>query len=61
LNWAAPLLALPPIQGKITAAHVLLDNQSITFTQNADGVVLKLPSPSQDETDRVIVLSLGAK
>jgi len=61
LNWAATLLALPPIQGKITAAHVLLDNQPITFTQNADGVVLKLASPSKDETDRVIVLSLGGK
>ena len=59
LNWAAPLLALPPIQGKINAAHVLLDNQPITFTQNADGVVLKLASPSKDETDRVIVLALG--
>ncbi len=59
LNWAAPLLALPPIQSKVTAARVLLDNHSVTFTQNADGVVLKLPSPSQDETDRVIVLSLG--
>jgi len=59
LNWAAPLLALPPIQDKIVAAHVLLDNQPITFTQNADGVVLKLPSPSRNETDRVIVLALG--
>jgi len=31
--------------------------QSITFTQNANGVVLKLPSPNQNETDRVIVLA----
>jgi len=59
LSWAAPLLALPPIQGKITAAHALLDNQPITFTQNADGVVLKVPAPTQNETDRVIVLALG--
>ena len=59
LNWAAPLLALPPIQDKIIAAHVLLDNQSITFTQNADGVVLKLPSPTQNQTDRIIVLALS--
>jgi len=53
------LLALPPIQGKIVAAHVLLDNQSITFAQNADGVVLKVPAPTQNETDRVIVLALS--
>jgi alpha-L-fucosidase len=59
LNWAAPLLALPPIQGKIVAAHVLLDNHSIDFTQNTDGVVLKVPSPTQNETDRVIVLALS--
>ena len=59
LNWAAPLLALPPVQGKVVAAHVLLDNQSMDFTQNADGLVLKVPSPTRDETDRVIVLSLA--
>ncbi len=59
LNWAAPLLALPPVQSKISAAHFLLGNREIDFTQNADGVVLKLPSPTQDETDRVIVLSLA--
>ncbi len=59
LNWAAPLLALPPIQGKIVAAHVLLDNQPITFTQNQDGVVLKVPAPAQNETDRVIVLTIA--
>src|SRR5215831_8891404 len=59
LNWATPLLALPAIQGKIAAAHVLVDNQSISFTQNSDGVILKLPSPSQNESDRVIVLTVS--
>ncbi len=58
LNWRAPLLALPPVTGKVAEAHSLLDASPISFTQNADGVVLKVPSPKSDETDRVIVLTL---
>jgi len=59
LNWNAPLLALPPIQGKITTARALADDRTVTFTQNADGVVLKVPAGAQDETDRVIVLTVA--
>ena len=59
LNWAAPLLALPGMPSKIVAAHSLIDNKSIDFTQNQDGVVLKLPPPNKDETDRVVVLTLN--
>jgi len=58
LNWNAPLLALPPIQGKIAGAHTLLDNTAIEFTQNANGVVLKVPSAKSEETDRVVVLTI---
>ena len=58
LDWAAPLLALPPVQGKIVAAHALLDNQAINFTQNSDGVILKIPSAQNEEADRVMVLTL---
>jgi alpha-L-fucosidase len=59
LNWGTPLLALPPISSKITAAHFLVDNASVEFTQNADGVVLKVAPPKGDETDRVIVLAVS--
>jgi len=59
LNWNAPLLALPPIQAKITTARALADDRTVTFTQNADGVVLKVPAGAQDETDRVIVLTVA--
>ena len=59
LNWGAPMLALPPISGTIASAKSLIGHTSLAFTQNADGVVLKLPSASQDETDRVIVLTLN--
>jgi hypothetical protein len=43
---------------KITAAHSLVDNASVEFTQSADGVVLKVAPPKGDETDRVIVLDV---
>ena len=59
LNWGAPMLALPPISGKIASAKSLIDQTPLTFTQNADGVVVKLPPASQNETDRVIVLTLN--
>jgi alpha-L-fucosidase len=61
LNWAAPLLALPPIASKIAGAHSLLDASNVEFTQKPDGVVLKLPPAKNDETDRVIVLDLAKK
>ena len=59
LNWGSPLLALGPIQGKITAAHQLTDAVAVNFTQDPDGVVLKLPSPQKDDPDRVIVLTVS--
>lgn len=59
LSWAAPLLALPPIATKISGAHSLLDGSPVEFTQNPDGVVLKVPPPKNDETDRVVVLTLA--
>jgi len=57
LNWSAPLLALAPLPGKIISAHSLLDNAAVTFTQNPDGTILKLPPQGKDEVDRVIVLT----
>ena len=59
LAWNAPLLALPPISNKVASAHSLIDDSAVEFTQKADGVILKLPPPQTQETDRVIVLTLG--
>jgi len=61
LNWRAPLLALPPFPSRIAQAHSLKDNAAVQFTQNADGVILKLPQPAHpndEETDCVIVVTL---
>lgn len=58
LDWAAPLLALPPIQAQIRAAKALSDGSSLEFRQSADGVILKVPPQQGDEPDRVVVLTL---
>ena len=59
LNWSAPLLALPPVAGKVTSAQMLVGGATTEFTQNANGVILKLPAASKDEIDRVIVLTMA--
>jgi alpha-L-fucosidase len=59
LNWTAPLLALPPIATNVAGARSLLGGGKVEFTQNPDGVILKLPPPQTGETDRVIVLTLA--
>ena len=59
LNWGSPLLAMGPIQGKIATARQLVDGAPISFTQNADGVVLKLLPAQKDDPDRVIVLTVS--
>jgi hypothetical protein len=51
------MLALAPLSRKITAAHTLLESSPVEFTQNPDGVILKLPPSKDAETDRVIVLT----
>ena len=61
LEWNAPLLALSPLPGKVSEAHSLIDNAKIEFTQNVDGIILKLPPVRTDETDRIIVLTLSGK
>ena len=61
LDWSAPVLALAPISSKVTVARSLLDDVKIDFTQNADGIILKLPAAKTDETDRVIVLTIAGK
>jgi alpha-L-fucosidase len=59
LNWRAPLLALPPIPSKVVEARSLLDAASVEFTQNADGVIVKVPLSKGEEIDRVVVLTLA--
>ena len=59
LAWNAPLLALPPIGNKVVSAHSLIDSSVVEVTQNREGVILKLSPAQKDETDRVIVLTVG--
>lgn len=59
LNWNAPLLALPPLPGKITAAHELVKGGRVEFAQSANGVVLTVPPAGKGESDRVVALTLS--
>jgi alpha-L-fucosidase len=61
LNWNAPLLALLPISGKVTSAHMLVGERQIEATQNSNGIILKLPPATNDEPDRVIVLTVQGR
>ena len=56
LHWNAPLLALPPLGKTVKSAHSLTDIAAVTLTQNAEGIVLKLPAATKGELDRVVVL-----
>ena len=58
LHWGAPLLALSPVTGKVTAAESLNDGKKVDVTQSVNGLVIKLPPATSDETDRVIVLTV---
>ena len=58
-RWNAPLLALPPLEQKITAAHNLVSGTTVQFTQDNNGVVFKLPPTAKAEVDRVVVLTLA--
>jgi alpha-L-fucosidase len=59
LHWDAPMLALPPIEKSITAAHEFLSGSKVEFTQNGSGVVLKLPAAAKSVVDRVVVLTIA--
>jgi alpha-L-fucosidase len=59
LSWNAPLLALPPIQRAIRAAHLLADGSAVEFTQSGNGVVLKVEPVARGDVDRIVVLTLA--
>jgi alpha-L-fucosidase len=59
LHWNAPLLAIGPIDKKITSAKTLAGDNAVQFTQGKDGIVLKVPIAGKGEVDRVMVLDLA--
>jgi alpha-L-fucosidase len=61
LSWNAPLLALPPIPRTIHNAQLMSNGSAVEFTQNSDGVVLKVTPAVKGEVDRVIVLTLAGE
>jgi alpha-L-fucosidase len=59
LSWTAPLLALAPVPRTIHSAQRMSNGSPVEFTQNSDGVVLKVGPAAKDEADRVVVLTLA--
>ena len=56
LDWADPVLSIPPVGGRVTRATALVSGQPVPFSQTADAVTLELPAGGADEPDRVVVL-----
>jgi alpha-L-fucosidase len=61
LHWNTPLLALPVLGRTVKSAHSLISSETVAVTQNADGMLLKLPAAGKGEVDRVVVLELGSE
>jgi alpha-L-fucosidase len=56
LDWADPVLSIPPVGGRVIRATALVSGQPIPFSQTADAVTLELPAGGTGEPDRVVVL-----
>lgn len=58
LDWPDPLLALPPLPGRVRSARALATGRTVEFDAGGEGVVLRLPAAGPEMVDRVIVLEL---
>lgn len=52
LDWADPVLFIPSVGGRISRAYMLASGEPVTFTQEADGVSLRLPAGGANELDQ---------
>jgi alpha-L-fucosidase len=59
LDWADPVLALPPLPGGVRAAHLLDGGAPVSFREGPDGVSLRLPPREPGTVDQVVVLHLS--
>jgi alpha-L-fucosidase len=51
-------LSLPPIHARVESTRLLANAEAVPFTQNADGLVLTLPSSRKDLPDTIVALTL---
>lgn len=61
LDWQDDSLALPPLPGRVTAAHFLKDGSRAEVSQGNDGLVLRIPASAHDDLDTIAVLELSGK
>jgi alpha-L-fucosidase len=59
LDWQDPVLALPGLPRRVRSARLLKDGSRIKYTENADGLLLKLPARSAEDYDTIITLDLA--
>jgi alpha-L-fucosidase len=58
LDWADPVLALPPLGTRVIRATSMATGEPVAYTSSATGVTLALPPVDEAEPDRVVVLVL---
>lgn len=58
LEWGDPLLALPPLPGRVVSARRLVGGDAVPVTETGAGVTLALPARRAGEVDLVVKLLL---
>jgi alpha-L-fucosidase len=58
LNWKDNVLAMPAFGKKIKSAKLFSDKSKVSFTQNADGIVLTLPKADPKAYDTILELEI---
>ena len=59
LDWQDPVLALPPLKGKIISAKFLKDGTPAELTQTSDACLVRIPKSAVDEFDTVVAIELA--
>jgi alpha-L-fucosidase len=58
LDWQDPVLALPHLSKHVISAR-LLNGGKVSYAENEFGLLLKLPQPTANDYDRIVVLELA--
>ena len=61
LDWADPLLSLPPLPGRVVSARRLVGGDAVPVTETGAGVTLALPTRRPGEVDLVVMLQLAPR
>lgn len=59
LDWQDPVLALPHLSKRVVSARLLSDGSKVLYVENEFGLLLRLPQPTANDYDRIVVLELA--